>query len=405
MRKGQELPDMTYIRREIPIADVARELGIRVSGRNTAHCWRVGAHQNGDRSPSLSFRRNRAKCYVCDGDAMSTIDLVIRHEGFDPSTALREATAWLCARWPVPTIAKNTKLARPQRWAASPVGLSSFPLEQFVRSGVWTGLDDAGRAVLSVLFCFSEKGEVAVSYRGLARYSGMKSDATIAKVLRHFKNLGIIESLPRSKNFRDVGRYRFTLDSERFQAVLAEVHARLKLESGAERELRSQSRALSVPHSESRTPKALYPGTSVFSGCSTNQVHTSPSCSVNVKTDAAPNGETVPSFEDAGIDNKEIYESAHFTPLKCEDSATQDEEPPILREATENKDTCTSAHFSTVKCEENAPAEVTPLVSNEKPPARWKSPTFSVLSEAELADKVARSVTTARQWSEIAGRQ
>jgi len=29
--------------------------GIRIAGRNVAHCWRVGAHQNGDRTASLSF--------------------------------------------------------------------------------------------------------------------------------------------------------------------------------------------------------------------------------------------------------------------------------------------------------------------------------------------------------------
>jgi hypothetical protein len=251
----------------------------------------------------------------------------------------------------------------------------------------------------------------------------MKSDATIAKVLRQFKQLGIIESLPRSKNFRDVGRYRFTLDSEKFQGVLAEVHARLKLESGAERELRAQSRALPLPNPESGTRKALYPGTSVFSGCSTNQVHTSPSCSVNSKTDAAPNEEKEPVFEDADIDNKGGCESAHYTLVKCEDekqpnkifkdipraSENTEEQSPISDSAhAENKTACTSAHFSTVKCEENAPAEVTPLVAiqeNENPPARWKTPTFTVLSEQELAEKLARSVATARQWNEIAGRQ
>jgi hypothetical protein len=60
------------------------------------------------------------------------------------------------------------------------------------------------------------------------------------------------------------------------------------------------------------------------------------------------------------------------------------------------------------KCEESAPDEVTPLVAsqeNENPPARWKTPAFSVLSETELAEKLARSIATARQWSEIAGGQ
>ena len=78
----QTLPDMVYCRREIPIADVARELGIRVSGRTTAHCWRDG-HQNGDRTPSLSFSRNRARCHVCNTDAKSVIDLVMVRAPFE----------------------------------------------------------------------------------------------------------------------------------------------------------------------------------------------------------------------------------------------------------------------------------------------------------------------------------
>src|ERR1019366_3166575 len=144
MGERQTLPDMTFIRREIPIADVARELGIRVASSSTAHCWRAGAHQNGDRTPSMSFRRNGAMCYVCDVDSKSPIDLVIAYQ----ECSLKEAGDWLCARWTVPTIAKNAKLSRPQRWSTSPMGLADFPLERFVRSGVWAALGDAGRAVL-----------------------------------------------------------------------------------------------------------------------------------------------------------------------------------------------------------------------------------------------------------------
>jgi len=177
---------MAFIRHRIPIAEVASALGIRIAGRNVAHCWRVGAHQNGDRTASLSFYRNRAKCHGCDADSMSVIDLVIKHEEFEPSRALREATAWICARWPVPTIAKNAKLSRPERWATSPVGLSSFPLEMFVRSGVWAALDDAGRAILPVLFCFARTrsfdlviaGSPAIPARRLTRRSRKSCSAS-----------------------------------------------------------------------------------------------------------------------------------------------------------------------------------------------------------------------------------
>lgn len=40
-------PDLHYIKRQIPIAEVARELDLRVIG-NTAHCWRPKNHKNGD---------------------------------------------------------------------------------------------------------------------------------------------------------------------------------------------------------------------------------------------------------------------------------------------------------------------------------------------------------------------
>ena len=306
MRERQTLPDMTYIRREIPIADVARELGIRVAGRSAAHCWRVGAHQNGDRTPSMSFsKRNRAKCHVCDVDPKSPIDLVIAYQ----ECSLKEAVTWLCAHWPVPTIAKNTKLARRERWATSPVGYSSFPLEQFIRSGVWAALDDPARAVLPVLFCFAERGTVSVSYRGLARYSGLGSFATIAKAFQQLKRLGILEALPRvaGSSFREPSSYRFTLDGEKFQAALSETYARLKLESGAERELLAQSRS-ALPEPKPRKAGALYPGTVSTVSVTRTQVH----ASKNEACTFSPDLKSGAISEDVSAENKDTYESARF---------------------------------------------------------------------------------------------
>jgi hypothetical protein len=321
MGERQTLPDMTFIRRKIPIAEVAKELGIRVAGATTAHCWRDG-HQHGDRTPSMSFnRRNRARCFVCDGDWMSVIDLVIRFQELDPSSALRQATAWLCARWPVPTVAKNTKLARSERWAASPFGLSSFPLEEFIRSGVWAALDDPARAVLPVLFCFAERGTVSVSYRGLARYSGLKSSATVAKGFQQLKRIGILEALPRlaGSSFREPSTYRFTLDGEKFQAALSETHARLKVESRAERELLAQSRAAL---SEPTTPKAgaVYPGTVSLDSVTRTQVHAlkNESCTFpsDLKSDVIP--------EELSAENKGSCESARFNPCNTKRPSSTD---------------------------------------------------------------------------------
>jgi hypothetical protein len=311
MREG--LPDMSFIR-QIPIQDVARELGIRVAGRNAAHCWRVGAHQNGDRTPSLSFHRNRAKCFVCDADALSPLDLVIRHEEFEPSIALKQAVDWICARWTVPTIAKNAKLSRPERWSTSPVGLSSFPLERFVRSGIWAKLGDGARSILVVLFCFAERDDVCISYRALARYSGVSSDATIARALRQLKQIGILESLPKaSNNFRDAGRYHFTLDSPKFQTMLSSVHDQLRIEREGERELRAQRRNVLTPKREGAgADTQVQVLSSDFEVC--GEVHTSQdvACSQEVKERKEP------FPQGSRFENKSTYTECTLHSVKCE---------------------------------------------------------------------------------------
>lgn len=65
-RRG--IPDIEFIKRHVPIADVARALDIRVASNTAAHCWRPDAHEHGDRTPSVWFSRrsNKGKCFVCD---------------------------------------------------------------------------------------------------------------------------------------------------------------------------------------------------------------------------------------------------------------------------------------------------------------------------------------------------
>ena len=65
------MADFQKIRREIPIEEVARWLGIEVL-RGKAKC-----PFHDDQTPSMSFKEGRFKCFGCDasGDA---IDLVAR---------------------------------------------------------------------------------------------------------------------------------------------------------------------------------------------------------------------------------------------------------------------------------------------------------------------------------------
>jgi hypothetical protein len=372
MRERQTLPDMVYCRRKIPIADVAEALGIRLAGHTSAHCWREG-HQNGDRTPSMSFKRNRARCFVCDSDWMSTIDLVIKYQELDPRSGLKQAVSWLADRWPVPSIAKNTKLARRERWATSPVGISSFPLEDFIRSGIWAALDDAGRALLAVMFCFAKQGQVSVSYAGLRRYTGKASNATIAKAFQQLKQFGILEALPKvGNNFRDAGRYRFTLDSPKFQAALSEVYTRLKLEIEAERELLAQSRVRARP--ETPSADAAYPGTVFTDSVKQTEVHVTKYVTSTFSPDAKISDESEPIPEEVSAENKETYESARYKlckaneaispnkifESKCLESENPAETAPICPNSSaepitkivessspriENKPSCESARF------------------------------------------------------------
>jgi len=49
------IPDMKYINRKVPIAEVARSLDLRLDGANKIHCWYPERHQHGDRTASVGF--------------------------------------------------------------------------------------------------------------------------------------------------------------------------------------------------------------------------------------------------------------------------------------------------------------------------------------------------------------
>jgi hypothetical protein len=236
------IPDMQFIRSKILIAEVATGLGLKLSGRNAAHCWRIEHHQNGDRTASISFRRNKATCYVCDTRPLSTLDLVSAHEGF----GLLDATRWICARWDVPNIAKGKKLIRSERWRSGRVGVSHFPFEELIRSGYWASLDDASRAILPALACFADPstGEAEISYKALARYSGKRSDTTISAVIKKFERLGLMKVF-RAKDgmFRKCGRYLLDWGNRDFLSVIASSLETLKVERDAERTLRAEAKA------------------------------------------------------------------------------------------------------------------------------------------------------------------
>jgi len=207
-----------------------------------------------------------------------------------------------------------------------------------VRSGVWAALDDAGRAILPVLFCFAENGEVSISYRGLARYSGKASDTTIAKVLQRFAQIGLLQVLPKAReNFRDVNHYRFTPDSPKFQTMLSSVHERLRTERDKERTLRSELR-VTASSNRSTNPRATPKRPNPYPG---NPLSTVVECeqsarSTVLKCEGGDAGKAKePISEKRSVEKKTTWKTPHSTVVKCGESESirtgADEAPKAAR--------------------------------------------------------------------------
>jgi len=71
-------PDLSDIRKSVPILELAKQLGITVV-RNRARCLKSENHVHGDRTPSMSFDpvRNSFKCWVCPEVKGSVLDLMM----------------------------------------------------------------------------------------------------------------------------------------------------------------------------------------------------------------------------------------------------------------------------------------------------------------------------------------
>ena len=167
-----ERPDLGWIKKKIPIEEVARELGLEVT-RHRARCWRPENHRNGDADRSLRFhcRKNRARCFVCDQiGGFSTIDLVMGVLGCDYPSAVM----WICERFPVPSAKRGSPIGPRSRWRPNyRVGVSGSELEVLVRSGLWAQLTPSQQKVLPVLLAFRDEETrlIDISYRGLTRIS------------------------------------------------------------------------------------------------------------------------------------------------------------------------------------------------------------------------------------------
>ena len=55
------IPDMRFINRSVPIAEIAAALDLRSGQSGNLHCWHPERHQHGDRTASVGIRQTHPR--------------------------------------------------------------------------------------------------------------------------------------------------------------------------------------------------------------------------------------------------------------------------------------------------------------------------------------------------------
>lgn len=132
-------------------------------------------------------------------------------------------------------------------------------------------------------------------------------------MLRQFEKLGLLKALPKTPgNFREVRRYRLTIESLEFQTLLVDLHEHVKTERDLERKLRSEMKR--VPSTPTRHPEpAPYPSTTLSSvvDCGQGARYTAVDCAFKeLKISEA----SIQSIQlGRGVENKATWEVPRFT--------------------------------------------------------------------------------------------
>jgi hypothetical protein len=239
---------MRYINRQVPVAEVARVLGLRMDGASKIHCWHPERHKNGDRTASVGIRarNNTVKCFGCDSKPMGPIDFVM--DVLDCSAA--DGALWIAARFSVPTIAAGRRLDEVERYRGR-IG-HERGLDLLVRSGIFGTLSEATRMITPVFLAMAEKLEptdqessIRISYGGISRYSGVSSPTAIRKALTELGEIGFLRfpegGFCRSPE-RQAALYIVSPNSTELHELAQAIAAQMNSEIAAGRELRARLR-------------------------------------------------------------------------------------------------------------------------------------------------------------------
>ncbi len=213
-------------------------------------CWHPERHHHGDRTPSVGIDRrfNKVKCFGCEGKLLGPIDLVVDVRGCSLAVAIR----WIAQRFEVPLIPKGKHLLRPKGHVAR-YGYER-PIELLLRSGLWAKMSRPAQ-LLAVVFVElkvesqrDDSWELEISYRGLAQYSGLKSDASLSKGLKDLEGIGWLQRQRRRTGrsrgpVRETATYIVTPYSDSVRELAHATAADLRAAIDEERQMRAAKRA------------------------------------------------------------------------------------------------------------------------------------------------------------------
>lgn len=249
--RSPRIPDIRFINRKIPIADVARALELRIASSGNIHCWRPALHQHGDRTASVGIWKsfNKLKCFGCGIGPLSVIDFVMAVLDLKKPG---EAARWVAERFEVPEIQRGQHIVEPERRIFQIEYLSDIGL--LVNSGLWARLSAAARAMVPVFLEFAEREagkqtrSVTISYLALMRYSGVASPNAISAALRELEQIHWLAKFdggrkPGSGPVRATSTYLLTPRSDELMELANANFKQMQGEVADQRVLRAEARA------------------------------------------------------------------------------------------------------------------------------------------------------------------
>jgi hypothetical protein len=218
---------MKHINHEVPILEVARELGLAVGGRKTIcpECKK--------RRLTFSVKWNCWRCWNCDptGKRKTVIDLVMFCLNLDAYNAAQ----WISDRWKVVSQVQversenrhglTKRLFRRVRQV--PVKERDKPsLQAIVTSPGWREMSLSSRVVAVTLLALARmdaNNSVTISRRELGDLTGISDPNTLAKANREVQAIGLfeIDRGYRTKYCQRPTVYRLTWWSQVFQRWLS----------------------------------------------------------------------------------------------------------------------------------------------------------------------------------------